>query len=165
MKALTTSPSDGEDERLEVGTFTDRKAAFKTAASQYFHALSSLDVRLRQEINALKEADILPSESKYRDTATLNAQPSIPNIAAIQQGANKQGVPRRGVITGGGLGSLDIGWLNSRNNNVGKEMEAELWEEAQKRLEKLLPPTTTADRESLVGSTNPHSSTDTMDES
>ena len=165
MKALTTSASDSEDERLEMAAFTDRKEAFKTAASQYFHTLSSLDVRLRHEINALKEADILPSESKYRDTAISNSQASIPNITAMQQGANRQGIPRRGVITGGGLGSLDIGWLNSRNNNVGKEMEAELWEEAQRRVEKLIPPTTTADGEIDVGSTNPQSSTDKMDES
>lgn len=165
MKALTTSSSDTEDERLETAAFTDRKEAFKTAASQYFQTLSSLDVRLRQEINALKEADILPSESKYSNTATSNAQAPIANIAAMQQGANRQGVPRRGVITGGGLGSLDIGWLNSRNNNVGKEMEAELWEEAQRRVEKLIPPITTADRETDGGSTNPQSSTDKMDES
>ena len=170
MKALTTSSSDAEDERLDMAAFTDRKEAFKTSASQYFQTLSSLDVRLRQEINALKEADILPSESKYRDTAISNAQASIPSMTAMQQnamqqGANRQGVPRRGVITGGGLGSLDIGWLNSRNNNVGKEMEAELWEEAQKRVEKLTPPITTADRETDGGSTNPQSSTDKMDES
>ena len=165
MKALTTSSPDTEDERLDMSTFTDRKEVFKTAASQYFHTLSSLDVRLRQEINALKEADILPSESKYREAATLNTQASIPNVTAMQQGANRPGVPRRGVITGGGLGSLDIGWLNSRNNNVGKEMEAELWEEAQRRVEKLIPPTTPADRETDVGSTNPQSNTDKMDES
>lgn len=33
---------------------------------------------------------------------------------------------------GGGLGALDVGWLNSRNDNVGKEMEAELWGKAKK---------------------------------
>ena len=43
----------------------------------------------------------------------------------------------RSVITGGGLGSLDVGWLNSRNDYIGKGMEAGLWEEAQKFVEKL----------------------------
>lgn len=33
-------------------------------------------------------------------------------------------------MIGGGLGNLDIGWLNSRNDNVDKEMEAELWKKA-----------------------------------
>lgn len=49
--------------------------------------------------------------------------------------AIKEGGMRKGAITGGALGSLDVGWLNSRNDNVGKEMEAELWEEAQQLVE------------------------------
>ena len=31
----------------------------------------------------------------------------------------------------GGMGNLDIGWLNSRNGLVEKEMEAELWAQAE----------------------------------
>lgn len=50
---------------------------------------------------------------------------------------NKQATGNRAVITGGGLGSLDIGWLNSRNDHIGKGMEAELWEEAQHFIEGL----------------------------
>ena len=146
MKAFTNSPTDAQGGRLEVADFADRKAAFKTAASQYFQTLSSLDVRLRQEINALKEADIVPSEAKARDISTsLNASSTIPSMAAISQGANKQAGLRRGMITGGGLGSLGVGWLNSRNDNVGKEMEAELWEEAQRRVEKFMSPMSTGD--------------------
>ena len=49
----------------------------------------------------------------------------------MNMGTPRQGTIRKGAITGGGLGSLDVGWLNSRNDNVGKEMEAELWEDAQ----------------------------------
>lgn len=32
---------------------------------------------------------------------------------------------------------MDIGWLNSRNDNVGKEKEAELWEEALRIVQRL----------------------------
>ena len=32
---------------------------------------------------------------------------------------------------GTGQSNLDIGWLNARNDRVGKEMEAELWAEAK----------------------------------
>ena len=35
------------------------------------------------------------------------------------------------ISTAGGLGNLDVGWLNGRNDNVGKDMEAELWAKAQ----------------------------------
>ena len=50
---------------------------------------------------------------------------------------SKQSGRNKGAITGGGLGNLDIGWLNSRNDNVGKEKEAELWEEALCTVQKL----------------------------
>lgn len=49
--------------------------------------------------------------------------------------AFRQGAMRKGATTGGGLGSLDVGWLNSRNDNVGKGMEAELWEEARQLID------------------------------
>lgn len=42
-----------------------------------------------------------------------------------------QGTPSKSVSTGSGLGNLDVAWLNSRNDNVGREMEAELWSEAE----------------------------------
>lgn len=29
------------------------------------------------------------------------------------------------------MGGLDVGWLNSRNDSVGKEMEAELWSDLE----------------------------------
>ena len=50
---------------------------------------------------------------------------------------SKQSGGLKGSITGGGLGTLDIGWLNSRNDNVGKTKEAELWEEALRSVQRL----------------------------
>ena len=50
---------------------------------------------------------------------------------------SKQAGGSKGAIIGGGLGNLDIGWLNSRNDNVGKEKEAELWEEAYRIVQRL----------------------------
>ena len=50
---------------------------------------------------------------------------------------NIYGLEEAGIVSAeasaaaaGGLGELDIGWLNSRNDKVGKEMEAELWGKA-----------------------------------
>ena len=37
----------------------------------------------------------------------------------------------------GGMGKLDIGWLNSRSQSVDRDMEAELWARAKKFLEGL----------------------------
>ena len=41
------------------------------------------------------------------------------------------------VVEEGGMGKLDIGWLNSRSGRVGRDMEAELWERARKFLEEV----------------------------
>jgi len=38
-------------------------------------------------------------------------------------------------ITNGGLGNLDIGWLNSRRDTIGRQKEGELWKEARRMLE------------------------------
>lgn len=86
----------------------DRKNAFSSAASDYFTTLSWIEVQLRRQIWALEEAGIIAAE-------------------ASSQNAGNQG----------SLGSLDVGWLNSRNDKVGKEMEAELWAKARELIEGL----------------------------
>ena len=48
---------------------------------------------------------------------------------------------------GGGMGNIDVGWLNSQNDNVGKEMEAELWEEASKFVNRLWKEPATNDQD------------------
>ena len=119
---------------VESTTIEDRKASFTKATAQYFSLLSSIDVRLRRQIHALKEAGILPADGTSRDgraSLAFNAQ-----LAAMGNARNAKHIGR-GDVTGGGLGNLNVGWLNSRNDSVGKEMEAELWEEAQRFVERL----------------------------
>lgn len=113
-----------------------RKESFAAATSSYFAILSSIDVRLRRQIYALEEAEILPADASAKDSQTNATLP--PGIAPM--GVLNAQPPRpasKGTITGWGLGSLDIGWLNSRHDHVRKEKEAELWEEAQKFVDKL----------------------------
>lgn len=100
------------------------------ATSQYFNLLSSVDVNLRRQIFALEVAEILPAEASTQEPPTslavpLGAQANSPTSSLSRTvGGNK------GVIAAGGLGNLDVGWLNNRNDNVGKEMKSELWREA-----------------------------------
>jgi len=150
VKALT-KPASGSDEEslIQSSTVGDHREAFSNATSQYFSLLSSIDVRLRRQIYALKEAEILPAEAASREgRATLAVNPQFAAMASVpnakQLGGNK------GAVTGGGLGNLDVGWLNSRNDNVGKDMEAELWEEAQRFVERLEEAKATGARESDI---------------
>ncbi|KAL9128105.1 MAG: hypothetical protein Q9217_003158 [Psora testacea] len=133
LKALTPSHSSSEDDANCQVDIEEGSESFTVAASEYFNLLSSIDIRLRRQINALEEADIIPAESTSRESqSNVGVQATMTGPASIPNGAvTKPGGTRKGAITGGGLGSLDVGWLNSRNDNVGKEMEAELWERAQ----------------------------------
>ena len=136
VKTLTRSNNNSDDDpSKDPFVSADRqKQSFAAATSSYFSILSSVDVRLRRQIYALEEADILPAEASTREGQTnLSAPAGAPSLGA---GPNAQ-PPRtlsKGVITGGGLGGLDVGWLNSRNDDVGKQKEAELWGEAEQFL-------------------------------
>jgi hypothetical protein len=50
-------------------------------------------------------------------------------------GAKVGGAAAEGSVVEGGMGKLDIGWLNSRSGRVERDMEAELWERARVFLE------------------------------
>ena len=57
-----------------------------------------------------------------------------------QSGANAEGETESSTSAtplAGGVGNLDIGWLNSRNGLVEKEMEAELWADAEKLVRRM----------------------------
>ncbi|KAL4884354.1 mediator complex protein-domain-containing protein [Aspergillus karnatakaensis] len=106
IQALTNArPSDSlsADNSLE-----SHKARFKEATSQYFALLSSIDVRLRRQVYALEEASILGP-----DTTSRSGDLSGTGAAA------------------GASNPLDVSWLNSRKDTVGKEKEAELWAAAR----------------------------------
>lgn len=50
-------------------------------------------------------------------------------------GGNKASQAAEPPPVEGGMGKLDIGWLNSRSGQVGRDMEAELWDKAKVFLE------------------------------
>jgi hypothetical protein len=104
IQALTNAKSDAGN------TVESRKAAFKAATSQYFALLSSIDVRLRRQVYALEEAGII-----------------APDSAASRAGdTTAAGGAGAGAATGA-VNPLEISWLNSRKDTVGKDKEAELW--------------------------------------
>ena len=106
-----------------------------------------MDVNLRRQIYALEEADVLPAEAVTKEPPTSLAVPSSAQPNYSNASLSRTGGGNKAVITGGGLGNLDVGWLNSRNDNVGKEMKAELWGEAERFVSKLEGRKLSADRE------------------
>jgi hypothetical protein len=108
-----------------------RKELFQQNTSEYFTLLSAIDVRLRRQIMALEEANILMPEHTARSgQAEKESQQSNLKVPGATESA-KEG----SKVSQGGLGGLDVGWLNSRKDVNGKEMEKELWARARELLE------------------------------
>jgi hypothetical protein len=117
VQALTKQSGESEEPESSI---ENRKEAFKTAAAEYFKILSTVDVNLRRQIYALEEANIIPT-GPLRDAGGTDATTA-----------------KDRVIQGpGAMGNLDVGWLNSRSDKVGKDMEAELWAQTRELIDDL----------------------------
>jgi hypothetical protein len=112
IRALTNSPL--QKASPSEGSLEAHQRTFKDAAAQYFTLLSSIDVRLRRQVYALEEADIIQPDTT--------------------EGA---GGPSVAVAAAGGVNPLEISWLNSRKDTVGKDKEAELWADASRLVTQL----------------------------
>ncbi|KAL8999476.1 MAG: hypothetical protein Q9169_001681 [Polycauliona sp. 2 TL-2023] len=138
IKTLTSTEPDADgNHHGQSQTIEQRQQDFASASSRYFLMLSSIDVRLRRHISALEDAEITPSEMAAKDFQSSKDTSAV-NIPASTGLPPRPGTTGRDVITNGGMGNLDVGWLNSRNNNVGRAMEANLWKEAHELLETTL---------------------------
>lgn len=104
--ALQTLASSKENASTPIPA---RRAAFEATSNSYFETLQTVDVGLQRQILGMEEADIIAVGKK-------DAPDDVHQVE-------------------GKLGNLDIGWLNSRNGIVDRNLEAELWEKARKFLE------------------------------
>ncbi|OJJ39783.1 hypothetical protein ASPWEDRAFT_169607 [Aspergillus wentii DTO 134E9] len=116
IQALTNARSN--DTSSTDNSLDSHKARFKEATSQYFALLSSIDVRLRRQVYALEEASILAPDSTSRGNDAAGA----------------------GGAAAAASNPLDISWLNSRKDTVGKDKEAELWAAARGFVEQIGKP-------------------------
>ncbi|KAJ6037392.1 hypothetical protein N7540_001671 [Penicillium herquei] len=120
IQALSNASPDSSSTTHD-GSLQAHKTQFKEATAQYFALLSSIDVRLRRQVYALEEASVLGPDSNSRTGETTGA------------GTTGTGGPG----SGGAANPLDISWLNSRKDTVGKDKEAELWASARRFVEHL----------------------------
>lgn len=126
-KALSLQAGD------EGSDIDARKAQFEESSKAVFTGIQSITAQLRRQVYALEEAGITAAEAP-----TSSSRAQQPNAASGRSGS--AAAPQADVerITNGGLGNLDVGWLNSRGNKVGAEKEAELMKEARELAQKLL---------------------------
>jgi hypothetical protein len=140
VKALTKTRQSENAGAALPDSLESHKAAFTSAASLYFTLLSSIDVRLRRQIYALEEAQIIAVDPPAKESSAAPVAHGIFGEAtattALSQAASQR-VSKNASTTASSLGNLDVGWLNSRNDKVGKQMEAELWARASNLVQKL----------------------------
>ncbi|KAJ0298528.1 hypothetical protein COL5a_011991 [Colletotrichum fioriniae] len=89
--------------------------------------LHTVDVHMKRQILALEEASIIKLRN---DADPKTRQPVMNEDAKI---VARPSLEPNGVGT---IGNLDVGWLNSRNNKVERDMEAELWAKMRELLER-----------------------------
>lgn len=107
-----------------ASTLEEHQTVFTDAVSQYFTLLSSVDVQLRRQIYALQEAGLVS------DASTQDSQGASGSGVARDQNPT---TPIRDLL--GETSPLDISWLNSRNDSVGRVLRQELWKELKQALD------------------------------
>lgn len=80
-------------------------------------------MRLRRQVYALEEASVLGPETNSR--------------TGDATGTGAGGGAGTSAGSGAAANPLDISWLNSRKDTVGKDKEAELWASARQFVEQL----------------------------
>ncbi|KAH9836887.1 Mediator complex protein [Teratosphaeria destructans] len=115
--------------KAEQGEDVDaRKRAMEEHVQAFLVTLQSATTKLKRSVYALEEAGIIEPDAT---TTQLTS-----STAATGRGGQPAAHAER--ITNGGMGNLDVGYLNSRGNQVGAEKEAELMEEARRFAEGML---------------------------
>ena len=110
----------------------DQRDKFSAATRDYFGLLSSIDTKLRKEIYALEEAEIVPAEAAARNVTSRQTRSAELNASTGGGAPSKTADKPRN--TGATLRNLDVGWLNSQSDSMKDKMEADLWKAAQSHL-------------------------------
>lgn len=94
---------------------------FKHHLNDFLRTLRSVNVRMKRQIWGLEEAGIIRSS----DAPTSDAA-GDDNTRTLEPDGN------------GKIGGMDVGWLNSRSNKVERDMESELWDQAEAFLKDMI---------------------------
>jgi len=134
---------------------TNAQEAFEAHTTAFYTHIQAISALLHRQVYALEEAGIIAPSA----TSDLDLQPPPPpasqaagrlGLLGAPGGRPGGGGPGAGApgqsgqeqsqmqITNGGLGNLDIGWLNARRDVVGTKKENELWRDIRKRLGELV---------------------------
>jgi len=137
VNALTSSPHEASNIEPNDPLMAPKSAndAFESHTIEFYERIQAVSALLRRQIYALEEANIIAAQPQ---TADHKPQTALPQPVARANPLLGPPISEASVtITNGGLGNFDVGWLNSRRDNVGRIKEAELLAEARRHVESL----------------------------
>ncbi|EXF84266.1 mediator complex protein [Colletotrichum fioriniae PJ7] len=126
-KQSPSDPSNPSAPPSQPPSSSSQTQTFKTSMDALLSTLHTVDVHMKRQILALEEASIIKLRN---DADPKTRQPVMNEDAKI---VARPSLEPNGVGT---IGNLDVGWLNSRNNKVERDMEAELWAKMRELLER-----------------------------
>jgi hypothetical protein len=125
LDSLTHKPSADADS--PTSPTAAQEESFRSAMDALLKTLHAVDVHMKRQIWALEEAGIvkLPERLSAAEKLTVDSEAKLLARSSLEP---------NGV---GAVGTLDVGWLNSRSTRNERDMEAELWGRARALLEEV----------------------------
>ncbi|KAI9699851.1 MAG: hypothetical protein M1820_007026 [Bogoriella megaspora] len=119
----TLPPSTSPPSSSPSSSTPPHKTQFRDSAAAYYTLLQSISARLRRQVYALEEAGLVPETERSGEwvpppqfmAMTEQKGPTEKDGANGTGGGGMEKVKiKEGEVVNGGLGALDVGWLNSR---------------------------------------------------
>ncbi|KAI0095934.1 mediator complex, subunit Med11 [Daldinia grandis] len=128
IQTLGRQQSQGED-TIMAGDKDQQSQVFQSSMNDFLRSLRTVNVGMKRQIWGLEEEHIISLENKDA--------PNTRDEGGEAQGAGNRNTPIK-PDGDGKIGGLDVGWLNSRSDEVERGMETDLWAEAESFLQRLL---------------------------
>ncbi|KAI1647404.1 mediator complex, subunit Med11 [Daldinia loculata] len=134
IQTLGRQQSQGED-TIMTGDKDQQSQVFQSSMNDFLRTLRTVNVGMKRQIWGLEEEHIVSLENKDG--------PNTRDEGGEAQGASNRNTPIK-PDGDGKIGGLDVGWLNSRSDEVERGMETDLWAEAESFLQRILEQRETA---------------------
>ncbi|KAF2815147.1 uncharacterized protein BDZ99DRAFT_515897 [Mytilinidion resinicola] len=139
IRALTNSSSSSSNNTAPA-SLAAHKATFQTSTRAFFTLITQISAQLTDQARALEAAGIIPPTNAKAASREMTGAEAAALLGAAGGGpagaiAGAQVRDSEATVTNGGLGELDVGWLNARAGDVGRGMEAEVLARVREILE------------------------------
>ncbi|KAI1451253.1 mediator complex, subunit Med11 [Annulohypoxylon moriforme] len=127
VQTLGKQGAPGEDVNM-VDEKEQQARIFEDSMNDFLRTLRAVNVGMKRQIWGLEEAGIITLDKETQNVSSEGGEVQV---------AGHRNTPLK-PDGDGKIGGLDVGWLNSRSDKVERDMEADLWKEAEEFLRRSL---------------------------